>query len=317
MRPVRPAFAGVCLLLASIAVAQEVTTLKVEVDVVSVFLSVHDKKGGLIGNLEKADFTVAEEGKEQTIKYFNRESDLPLTIGLLIDSSRSMERLIEVEKRSADQFFAKVLRQKDEAFIISFAAESELLQDFTNSRRALSAALNTVKVTGSAYNPMGTPGPVPVKQKGTVLYEAVKLAADEKMRSEVGRKALIIISDGMDEGSTYSIRDAIEAAQKSDTIIYGIHYQDQYYAMMGGSGEGYLKKMAEETGGRTFHISSKMTLDDIFNEIQQEMRTQYAIGYTPTNTVKDGSYRKLDIRTTNKDYKVQCRKGYYAMASAR
>ncbi len=313
MRPSRPALAAVCLLLASVAIAQEVATLKVDVDVVNVFLSVHDKKGGLIGNLEKADFTVLEDGKEQTIKYFNRESDLPLTIGLLIDSSKSMERLIDIERRSAEDFFAKVLRQKDEAFIISFGPESELLQDYTNSRKALRAALAQVRVTVGAYNPMGTPGPVPVaRPKGTVLYDAVTLAANEKLRSEVGRKAIIVISDGMDEGSSYSIRDAIEAAQKADSIIYGIYYQDPYYSMMGGSGEGYLKKMSEETGGRTFHVSNKMSLDDIFNEIQQEMRTQYGVGYTPTNSTKDGSFRKLDIRTSNKDFKVQCRKGYYA-----
>lgn len=317
MSPARLAFAGVCALAAAAVFAQEVTTLKVDVDLVSVFLSVRDKKGGLIPTLEKADFTVAEDGKEQTIKYFNRESDLPLTIGLLIDASKSMENLIEVEKQSALEFFAKVLREKDEAFIISFATESELLQDFTNSRKLLRAALQEVKVIVGAYNPMGTPGPVPTRGKGTVLYDAVTLAAKDKLRGEAGRKVLIIISDGMDMGSSYTIRDAIESAQKADAIIYSICYEDPYYSMMGGSGAGELKKMSEETGGRMFRLNRKQGLDEIFAQIQDEMRTQYAIGYTPTNPNKDGGFRKLEIRAKNKDYKVQARKGYYAMAASR
>ncbi|HET8549430.1 MAG TPA: VWA domain-containing protein [Bryobacteraceae bacterium] len=309
-----------CLTALGLAVAQvaqeDIPTLKVDVNIVNILFAVHDKRGGLVGNLDKDAFQVFEDGKEQSIRYFARETDLPLTIGLLIDVSRSMENLIEVEKRAADQFLTGVLRPKDMAFIISFGPEAELLQDFTNSRKLLRAALNDLRVRAplptSAIT--GNPGPVPTaaKGKGTVLYDAVTLGASDRLRKEVGRKAIVVISDGVDSGSSYSIRDAIEAAHKSDAIIYGIYYSDPQYAMFGG-GEGELKRMAEDTGGRVFRISRKHTLADIFSQIQEEMRSQYAIGYTPSNSVRDGSFRKVEIRTKQKDLRVRARKGYYAM----
>ncbi len=154
--------------------------------------------------------------------------------------------------------------------------------------------------------------------RGTVLYDAVYLAANDMLSKEVGRKAIVLITDGEDEGSQLRMKAAIEAAQKADAIIYGILYVDrQFYRAadyMGGySGEGVLKQMAEETGGRLFQVDRKNSLDSIFDQIQQEMRTQYAIGYTPTNSKKDGSFRKIDLRASSKDLKVQVRKGYYAL----
>jgi VWFA-related protein len=316
-----PAAVVLCLGAFGWAVAQDdVPTLKVDVDIVNILFAVHDKRGGLVGNLDKDAFQIFEDGREQTIKYFTRETDLPLTIGLLVDVSRSMENLIEVEKRAADQFFTGVLRPKDMAFIISFGPEAELLQDFTNSRKLLRAALDDLRVRAPLPTSIitGNPGPVPTaaKGKGTVLYDAVTLAASDRLRKEVGRKAVVIISDGVDSGSSYSLRDAIEAAHKSDAIIYGIYYSDPQYAFFGG-GEGELKRMAEDTGGRVFRISRKQTLEDIFKEIQDEMRSQYALGYTPTNPARDGTFRKIEIKTKQKDLRVQARKGYYAMAAGR
>lgn len=161
-------------------------------------------------------------------------------------------------------------------------------------------------------------GPVPTmnKPRGTVLYDSVYLAANDMLSKEVGRKAMVLITDGEDEGSRETEKAAIEAAQKADAIIYGVLYVDrQFYGGFGGgySGEGVLKRMAEETGGRLFQVGGKNTLDAVFAQIEREMRTQYAIGYTPTNSKKDGSYRKIDLRTANKDQKVQVRKGYYAL----
>ena len=290
--------------------------ISVDVDVVNILASVRDKRGGLVANLEKNDFTILEDGKPQDVKYFTRETDLPLTIGLLIDVSGSQRNLIGIERSAASQFFTKVLRKKDEAFLISFGEESELLQDYTGSPRLLEQGLEQLRVSSGVGGLH--PGPVPTAggPRGTVLYDAVYLAASEKLKSEVGRKVLVLITDGVDQGSRLTRDQAIEAAQKADAVIYSIDYQDpSAYGPFGGGGggEGELRRMSDETGGHVYKVDRKHTLDQVFQELQDEMRSQYAIGYTPTNGVKDGSYRKLEVRLANKDLKAQARKGYYAI----
>jgi len=292
-----------------LALAQEPPTIKVEVNIVNLLCSVRDNKGALISNLTKDDFLVSEEGKPQEIRYFTRESDLPLTIGLLVDLSGSQKNLIEIERRAAHNFFSNVLRKKDLAFLIGFGADAELVQDLTGSLVLLRDGLDSLKL--STPPPMMQPGPVPTiyKQRGTVLFDAVYLAASERLRSEVGRKAIVVITDGVDVGSRLKLTDAIEAAQKSDAIIYSIYYADTRY--FGGGGTGDLRRMSEETGGRMFEVGRRTTLDDIFRQLQEEMRSQYSIGYVPTNSTKDGSYRRVEVRTRQKGLKVQARKGYY------
>jgi VWFA-related protein len=295
-------------------------SITVDVSLVNVLASVHDKHGGLIGNLTKDDFTVLEDGKPQAIKYFTRESDLPLTIGLLIDVSASQRNLLDIEKQAARQFFSQVLRKKDEAFLISFGEDSELLQDYTNSVRLLQAGLAQLQVN-SGVGGFG-PGPVPTisQPRGTVLYDAVYLAANEKLRAEVGRKVIVLITDGIDEGSKLKIEEAIEASQKSDAVIFSMDYADPsaYGPFSFGSVSDFaLQRMSGETGGRVFKVDRKHTLDDAFKELQDEMRSQYSIGYTSTNPEKDGSFRKLTLKVADKNLKVQVRKGYYAIKPER
>ena len=306
------------LLLAQDDASKDNVTLKVEVNLVNILFNVRDKKGGLVGNLNKDDFKVFEDGKEQEVKYFNRETDLPLTIGLLIDVSASQMNLIEIEKNAAYQFFGSVLRKQDLAFLISFGEESELLQDYTNSPKLLRAGLEGLHVS-SGVGGFG-PGPVPTisQPRGTVLYDAVYVASADELKGQVGRKVLVLITDGEDEGSKYKISQAIEAAQKADAIIYGFYYVDRAFYMghgmvFGGASDSALRQMSEDTGGHVFHVDRKMTLQDAFTELQEEMRSQYAIGYTPTNPAKDGTFRKLEVKPTTKDWKVQARKGYYAI----
>ena len=298
-------------------------TIKVEVDVVNLMCSVRDRRGGLVGNLSKEDFLVSEEGRPQQLKYFARESDLPLTLGLLVDVSRSQERLIGLEREAAAQFFSAVLREKDLAFLISFGSDAELMQDLTSSTRQLRAALDDLRVRSDAGGLH--PGPVPTmsQPRGTVLYDAVYLAANEKLRGEVGRKALVLITDGVDQGSRMRLEQAVEAAQRADVIVYSIYYVDPQAYWGRGRGRGYgfgapsnaaLKRMSEETGGRLFEVSKRTPLPAIFEELQQEMRSQYALGYTPENPVRDGGFRRLEVHTRQKDLKVQARKGYYAPA---
>lgn len=293
--------------------------IKVDVDVVSLYCAVRNKQNGLVNSLEKGDFDLAEDGTQQKIKYFSRETDIPLTIGLLVDVSNSQRNLVEVERHAATSFFSSVLKKKDVAFLISFGADSELLQDITGSPRLLQEGLGRMKLNGGFSGINSGPVPTMSHQRGTVLYDAVYLAANDMLSKEVGRKAIILITDGEDQGSTETEKAAIEAAQKSDAIIYGILYVDrQFYGGfgMGYGGAGVLQHMSDETGGRLFQVDRKNTLDSIFEEIQREMRTQYLIGYTPTNGKKDGSYRKIDLRAHDKDLKIQVRKGYYAMPNA-
>src|ERR1039457_1548582 len=288
--PIRPYCTGMRLLcvftLASALFAQtppqqakpvdELASIKVDVDVVSVLASVRDKKGALVPNLAKEDFTILEDGKAQLIKYFTRETDLPLTIGLLIDVSGSQRNLIQMERSPASQFFAQVLKKKAEAFLISFGEEAELLQDYPGSARLLTNAMNDLRVS-SGVGGLG-PGPVPTAggPRGTVLYDAVYLAAHDQLQKQVGRKVIVVITDGVDEGSRLKIEDAVEAAQKADAVIYSIDYSDPGayggYGMVfgGGGGEGYLRKMSDETGGHVFKVDRRHPLDEIFKQLQEE-----------------------------------------------
>ena len=296
-------------------------TIKVDVDIVNLLCSVRNKSGGLVANLEKNDFTVLENGQKQDIKYFTRETNLPLTIGLLVDVSLSQQNLIETERRAAYQFFSSVLGPKDLAFLISFGKDSELLQDYTNSRKLLQKGLDELRVNAPVDGLH--PGPVPTMNtpRGTVLFDTVYLASSEQLKGQVGRKALVILTDGVDQGSRYKVDEAIKAAQRADTIIYGIYYADPSAYGYGYGGFGSfgmpsdrdLKRMAEDTGGRVLRVDRKHTLQEIFKEIQDEMRSQYAIGYSPTDGKKDGNFRKIDIKVANKDLKVQARKGYFAV----
>ena len=303
----------------SALLAQDLPSIKVDVDLVNILTSVRDKRGALIPSLQKEDFTILEDGKPQTIKYFTKETDLPLTIGLLVDVSGSQRNLIDIERSAASQFFRDVLRKKDLAYLIMFGEEIELLQDYTGSARLLTEGLSQLRVSSGVGGIH--PGPVPTMgdPRGTVLYDAIFLAADEKLKGEVGRKVIVVITDGVDQGSRLTRNQAIEAAQKADAVIYSIDYSDpQAYGPFGGGGygEAELRKMSDETGGRVYKVDRRHSLDDVFKELQDEMRSQYSMAYTPTNEVKDGGYRHLEVRLANKELKAQARKGYYAIKPA-
>jgi VWFA-related protein len=325
MKPFRTAFSWMLVFasLTCLAAAQaenqddqNLPTFKANVNVVNLFFNVKDKHGALIPNLTKDDFQVFEDGKPQTIKYFNANTDLPLTLGMLIDTSGSQMRVLPMEQEIGAAFLSEVLQKKDLAFVINFDLDADLVQDFTNSPHELRVALDKVKINAPPCG--GSPGmgggPLPSNCRGgTVLYDAVYLAAEEKLRNEVGRKAMIILTDGEDEGSKLKIRDAIEAAQKADAIVYVLLIADRgFYGGFGYSGDSAMKKICEETGGRMIVVGNNdKKLKEGFDQIAAEMRSQYNIGYTPTNRVLDGSFRRLEIKT-KESYKIQTRAGYYA-----
>jgi VWFA-related protein len=293
-------------------------TFKAQVNVVNLFFNVKDKHGMLIPNLAKTDFEVLEDGKPQTIKYFSSESNQPLTLGIMIDTSASQTRVLTIEQEACAEFLKSVLRDKDLAFVINFDVDVDLDQDFTNNVRLLTRALNKMQINaGFGGGPPGLGGgPIPTTPRGTLLYDAIYLGANEKLKNEVGRKAMIVFTDGEDQGSRLKIQDAIEAAQKADTICYVILIADRgFYGGFGYSGDYDMKKLAEQTGGRVIEVGNKPEkLRQAFEQIQNELRSQYNLGYTPTNTKLDGSYRKVQIRTKDGNYKIQARQGYYAMA---
>ncbi|MDP9267716.1 MAG: VWA domain-containing protein [Acidobacteriota bacterium] len=295
----------------------DIQTFKVSVDVVNVFFNVKDKRGALVPGLPKDNFELYEDGQRQTVKYFSTESNQPLTLGLLIDSSGSQQRVLGMEQEVGSQFLADVLGPKDLAFVISFDVNVDLLQDFTNSRRELRDALYRTRINtgGGSYGPPGLGGgPIPTSRpRGTLLYDAVWLAADNKLGREAGRKAMIILTDGVDQGSQETVKTAIEAAQRADAICYVLLIADRDFAQLG-NGAGTMKDLAEQTGGRLIEVGNKFDkLKAAFDQIQSELRSQYSIGYNPTNNKRDGSFRRVEIRT-KEGHKVQARRGYYALA---
>jgi VWFA-related protein len=296
-------------------------TLKLNVNVVGLFFNVKDKHGALIPNLTKDEFEVREDGQPQTIKYFAAESNLPLTLGILIDSSGSQMRVLDMEKEVGGAFLKQILTDKDEAYVMDFNVDAELVQDYTRDVHRLQAALNKVKINAGYTIPTlpgAGGGPVPTHNTpGTVLYDAVYLSAHDMLSKEVGRKAMVLLTDGEDEGSRLKIKDAIEAAQKADAIVYVLLCADRggyFSAGMAYNGESEMRKLTEATGGRVINVGNKFDkLREAFDQIAAELRSQYNLGYTPTNTKLDGGYRKLEIKS-KQGYKIQTRAGYYATA---
>jgi VWFA-related protein len=302
---------------------QSVATFKIEVNLVDLFFTVKDKSGNLIPHLTKDDCSVSEDKVKQTLKNFVAETNQPLTLGILLDTSGSQERVLPLEQEAGSRFLEQVLRQKDEAFLLSFDVNVDLLQDYTNSARLLSRAMNKAEInTAGGNGAAGVPGlgggPVPVHgtPKGTLLYDAIYLASNQKLNQETGRKAMIILTDGEDEGSTTKINDAIAAAQRSNVIIYVILIADTgFYGNfgMGYSGYSAAKKMSDETGGRLINVGNNgKKLEAAFQQIQDELRTQYVASYTPTNARQDGTFRHIAVECRGDALKVQVRKGYFA-----
>lgn len=289
-------------------------TLKVRVNLVNTYFSARDK-GGFLTGLHKDDCQIFENKEEQTIKNFTQEKKLPLTIGILLDTSGSQEQVLPLEQESGAQFLKDMLTPKDEAFLISFDINVDLLADYTNSpkelRRAIEKAqINTGAGTGSVTGNM-TP-------KGTLLYDAVYLATHEKLHDEAGRKVIVMLTDGGDQGSNVKLKEAIESAQKANAIIYVILISDQGFMgqYMGFSPAGDMDRLTHDTGGRVINIGhNAKKLDEAFAQISDELRTQYLVSYTPKNASLDGSFRNISI-TCGKDVKVQARKGYYAVADS-
>lgn len=297
-----------------------VATIKIEVNLVDLLFTVKDKSGNLVPHLTKNDCTVNEDKAPQTLKSFVAETSQPLTLGILLDTSGSQQRVLQLEKDAGSQFLERVIKSKDQAFLLDFDVNVDLLQDLTNNTRLLTHALNKAEINAGVS--IG-PGPVPTNNpRGTLLYDAVYLASREKLRQETGRKALILLTDGEDQGSRTKLEEAIAAAQKANAVVYVILIADiESYLDQGMGYFGYspMKKMTEETGGRVINVGSNgKKLTAAFAQIEDELRTQYIATYTPTNTKRDGAFRHIAVECKGdggENLKVQVRKGYYAPAA--
>jgi VWFA-related protein len=285
-------------------------TLSVETRLVDVFATVRDKHNTVIDNLTKDDFKVFEDGQPQKITYFAKESDLPITLAILMDTSYSMNNILGAEKETASDFVHQIMRKKDEAIVMSFDTDVDLLADFTEDPVVLTKAIHRAEINVDATGIGGTGGTVASHGGGTNLYDAIYLACHDELGNEAGRKAVIILSDAEDTGSKMSINQAIESAERGDAVIHVMLISDP--GATEGYGTGVALQMARETGGRVISVHNQKTLEKAFDEIGEELRSQYVIGYTPTNVARDGTYRKLKVETVQPDTKILTRKGYYA-----
>ncbi|MBB5343617.1 VWA domain-containing protein [Tunturibacter empetritectus] len=293
-------------------------TLKVNVNLVNVYFSVRDKSG-FITNLHKDDCSIFEDKAPQKTKNFTQEKNLPLTIGILLDTSGSQIHVLPLEQQSGAEFLKDVLTPKDEAFLISFDINVNLLSDYTNSPREIKRSLDSAEInTGAGTGSVTGNGTA----RGTLLFDAVYLAAHDKLRQEAGRKILVLLTDGGDQGSQETLKTATEAAQKANAIVYVILLSDRgFYGggfgiNLADTGERDMQKLATDTGGRVINVGNNgKKLEEAFNQIQDELRTQYLASFTPTNTKIDGTFRTLNI-TCQPGQKIQARKGYYAIADA-
>jgi len=337
--------------------------ITVHVKVVNVLATVRDKKGAIVRNLSQNDFELKEDDRPQTIRYFSHETDLPLTLGLLVDTSMSQRRVLGQERDAAGTFLDQVLRvDKDQAFVIHFDHEVELLQDLTSSRQKLQAALGLLQVPQRSEEDRGDSPDSGQGQGGggrgggrgrggfggggTTLYDAIYLASNDLMAKQGGRKALIVLSDGVDRNSKKTLASAIEAAQRADTLVYSILFSSEeqgsggggggygHHGMGGGMGGGghhgggyprpqqsrpdgkkILERLSKETGGRFSEVSKKHPIDETFSQIQEELRNQYSLGYTPDPPNTGPGYHKITLTTKKSDLIVQARDGYYSESS--
>jgi VWFA-related protein len=284
--------------------------IKTQVSLVNLFATVRDKNKRIVGDLKKEDFRITEDNQEQKIAFYSKEVALPITLALLLDTSGSEQFMLSAIQDAGSSFLRRILRKGDEALVMSFDSDVDLLSDFTDDHAQLDRAVRRSRINiPSGGSIGGNPGPVGSRQiTGTALYDAIYLACGEKLNSEAGRKAVVIVTDAQDEGSKVRIEEAIEAAQRTDTVIHVILVADPRY----GANTGAAKKLAEETGGRVLSASSEKKLMEAFDEISAELRSQYTLGYYPTNSERDGKFRKIKVETANHDLKVLARKGYYA-----
>jgi VWFA-related protein len=286
--------------------------IKTQTSLVNLFVTVRDKNKRIVTDLKQDDFKVSEDGQDQKIAFFSKEVTLPITVGLLLDTSGSEQYMLGAVQDGASRFINRVMRKGDEAMVISFDLDVDLLSDFTDDRSQLDHAIHRAQINTGGGGGIVTPGTIPQSgSKGTDFYDALYLACNDQLAHEAGRKAIVVLTDAQDEGSKVKMEEAIEAAQRTDTVVHILLVYDPHY----GANTGVAKRITDDTGGRMIVVNNEKHLEEAFDQISEELRSQYTLGYYPTNSARDGKFRKIKIEMSNKDLKVLARKGYYAPKS--
>ena len=274
-------------------------TYRISVDLVNIFCSAWNKDTkAFVTNLAREDFSVYEDGIKQDIKNFARETNMPLTIALLVDTSQSVAPKLKFEQDAAINFFYTLLKDNDRAMLVEFDSAVTMVQDFTKDPNKLFKQIRTMQAAGN-----------------TALYDAIVRTCDEKLIRETGRKALVILSDGNDSASTETLERAREIALNADVTIFSISINRGGLFGVGGDSRGgdkVLQQLANETGGKALFPFLAEDLDGAFREIGQELRSQYNIGYISANAKRDGSYRKIEVKIGEKNLRLNYRKGYFS-----
>ena len=285
-------------------------TPQVQTNVVNMFATVRNKQHGIVTDLTKDDFRVTEDGVEQKVEFFQKEVKMPIRLGMLINTS--MDQMIDAERDAASRFLRDVMRPKDEAMVITFDFDVDLVADLTQDTSVLASAIHKPRVKtvgGGCVVPAG-PFPGGNNRGCTVLYDAIYLACHEELATEAGRKGVIILTDAEDSGSKMRLQDALRAAQRADVVIHVILISDHMATF--GTEPGAAQRMAEDTGGRVIDVHNEESLEKAFDELSEELRSQYVLAYYPTNVKRDGVFRKIQVTVARPDVKVLARKGYYA-----
>ena len=283
-------------------------TTKINVNLVRLYVTVRDKHNAIVTNLQKQDFKVYEDGVEQKIAFFSKDMTDPITLAMMIDTSGSQETLLGAEKDTASRFLRDILKKDDLATVISFDTTVRMLADFTDDQEALQRGVDRAEINA----PVSIDGDSDVP--GTVLYDAINQICADRLPTEAGRKAMIILTDAEDEGSTSSLKSAIYAAQEANTVIHVLLIAERMAYFRAGqmyTGDMVAHEMAEQTGGRVIPIRNNNDLDKAFDEISEELRSQYIVAYYPSNTAANGGYRKIKVQA-GQGLKVLTREGYYA-----
>lgn len=285
--------------------------IRTQVNLVNLFVTVRDKSKRIVTDLKQDDFKIAEDGQPQQIAFFSKEVTLPITLAMLLDTSGSEQFMLPSIQDAGGRFIDRVLRKGDEALVMSFDSDVDLLSDFTDDRGQIDRAIRKARINIPSGGSVGNnPGPIGSRQiTGTALYDAIYLACNEKLNTEAGRKAVLIVTDAQDEGSKVRLEEAVESAQRTDSVVHILLVADSRF---GGGNGGVAHKLTEETGGRTISVNSEKHLAEAFDQISEELRSQYTLGYYPTNAAHDGKFRKIKVDMANHDLKVLARKGYYA-----
>jgi Ca-activated chloride channel homolog len=294
-------------LLASLASARaqapdtltpDTPTLKIASNLVAVSAVVRDKSGQPVANLTRNDFLLKQDGKPQPITYFSQGSDLPLTLALMVDTSGSQRNYISDEIAAGQSFFpAMMTRPDDRAVLVQFDNAILQLVKITSSVITLEHGLAYLTQSHSDYTAPGRGG-------GTLLFDAIIAVSHVELGNQLGRRAMVILTDGGDNGSHFKAKHAIAEAQRADIMVYTVYYSN------GGGNEDILKDISRQTGGREFSVNSTMTLQEIYTDIASDLRLQYEIGYRPPDP-RPNKYHKIDLKLTDKDLAVQARDGYF------